>query len=108
LRVDITLIQRFSDPEISNLRSCSKILNCSSRMQTGAHKAMTNFEAILGWEGERIFLVLILTNNQMEKHFLRTSSRVLRGSQILKSSIIADENNLEAQRSRRRIPHEVQ
>jgi hypothetical protein len=33
----------------------------------------------------------------MEKHFLRTSSRVLRGSQILKSSIIADENNLEAQ-----------
>jgi hypothetical protein len=58
---------------------------------------MTNFEAILGWEDERNFFVLILTNNQMEKHFLRTSSRVLRGSQILKISIIADENNLEAQ-----------
>jgi hypothetical protein len=33
----------------------------------------------------------------MQKQFLRSSSRVLRGSQILKSSIIADENNLEAQ-----------
>jgi hypothetical protein len=44
---------------------------------------------------KEILIVLILTNNQMQKNFLRTSSRVLRGSQILKSSIIADENNLE-------------
>lgn len=110
LRVDITLIQRFSDPEISNLRSCSKILNCSSRMQTGAHKAMTNFEAILGWEDERI-LFCPYFNQQSNGETLFENK--FKGAQRVTNTqefhhCWWEQLGSTAKGSRRGIPHKVQ
>ncbi len=94
LRVDITLIQRFSDPIWG---AAVRFWIAPQECKQEHTKPWQISKLFLVGRMKEVFFVLILTNNQMEKHFLRTSSRVLRGSQILKSSIIADENNLEAQ-----------